>query len=1104
MAKDIKGITIKIGGEADGFKKALKEMNTATQSVQKELNAVNKSLNFDPKNVDLLKQKEELLGKQLENVRIKVDKLKAAKEQADKEMADGTKVNQEKYRQLVREISVAETQLKSLEKQNKEMQNSANKTKDILMNIGKGGLAVSGAIIGIGTAAVGAMSTAAEETREYREDMNKLETAFKTGGFTVDEAKKSYEDFYAVLGETDRSVEAVNHLARFVATEQDLAKWSDIAAGVTATFGDSLPIEGLTEAANETAKVGKVTGVLADALNWAGINEDKFNEKLAKCNSEKERSELITSTLDNAYKDAATTYKELNADIIANRKATSEANDQMAELGASSEGVSTKLKEAKNTITAAVLPTIGKLADKISDLDEGQIMLLGGIGAIGAVVPAVITGAGQMITAVGVIKGAYDKLTVSATAASVATKAIPFIGIAVAATGLIGVLSAVASATDEETEKAKELHEANMQRYEDYQKLKQAAQEQAEASLSEISHIEGLKDELMSLADESGRVADSDKARAEFILGQLNDALGTEYTMTGLIIDEYRDLSEEIDALIVKKKAEIILSSKEDAYKTAIQNIESQKKALDESRPAYEKAKKAFEDYQKGIQNGTIAINRDTALWSDKLRKDMEEKKEIYDGASKAYGDYVDDIKDYEETYVKIQEDGGKKIVAEFDKRAGLASEKGRETAENYGEGLKSADVRQAAMFVGNEAVEGLGEGSKRDSAGNTPESLGANVVDGLIKGFDGKIGLLETRAQQMGQTVITALKSKKGLDVNSPAKPAIPIGEAIGEGLAVGIEKDMSAEEALEKKCSNLKKILSDFTADFKADIELAESEHDLWLSENPNASDADKESKQRELLQKQLAKHQQNVQNINDALWQQEQLTTADSTEYKQMLAQLNNARVDLNKVKAQITELDKYKPPTLTPQFSQANYDLAESQFILWKAQNPEAAEIEKLTQEEKKLNTQYEEQGKKVQDLNDELYMLNECNLINEEESKKLTAQLNKERAAYEELAREIANVNEKKAQYSGSGSSYVAGGSPASDYAAYHVQYGAMLKSQGVSQEAIDAAARKVSGYAGEKSINITNNNYGVTSDTAYKVSKETAKTANNLAMQGVL
>lgn len=115
--------------------------------------------------------------------------------------------------------------------------------------------ALQGLISGVADAAASIFELA-ESTRDYRDDMAKLETAFSTAGHSTEAAAKTYEDFYAILGESDRSVEAVNHLAELTKNEEELAKWSDIAAGVTAKFGDSLPIEGLTEAANETAKVG--------------------------------------------------------------------------------------------------------------------------------------------------------------------------------------------------------------------------------------------------------------------------------------------------------------------------------------------------------------------------------------------------------------------------------------------------------------------------------------------------------------------------------------------------------------------------------------------------------------------------------------------------------------------------------------------------------------------------------------------------------------------------------------------------------------------------------------------------------------------------------
>ena len=188
---------------------------------------------------------------------------------------------------------------------------------------------------------VGNIAALAEETREYREDMAKLDAAFTDAGHSTETAQQAYDGFYRILGESDRSVEAVNHLAELTKNEEELAQWSTIAAGVTAKFGDSLPIEGLTEAANETAKVGAVTGPLADALNWAGISEDEFNEKLAACNSEQERASLITSTLNGEYAAAAEEYNKLTANTQAARDATNNMEQAQAALGAAIEPVTT-------------------------------------------------------------------------------------------------------------------------------------------------------------------------------------------------------------------------------------------------------------------------------------------------------------------------------------------------------------------------------------------------------------------------------------------------------------------------------------------------------------------------------------------------------------------------------------------------------------------------------------------------------------------------------------------------------------------------------------------------------------------------------------------
>lgn len=247
--------------------------------------------------------------------------------------------------------------------------------KGALSNLVSGGISKLADMVGNAASSLAGLS---DSTQEYREDMGKLETAWESAGRSTELATKTYKEFYSVLGEEDRSVEAVNHLAKFVETEQDLQKWTDICTGVWGTFGDSLPIEGLTEAANETAKVGKLTGVLADAINWAGIDEEKFQKSLDKCNSEAKRTELITKTLNELYGDAADKYRENNESIIAARKANSDYTDSMAALGEKVEPITTKVREGFNRVLEKVLELVEDVdldafGDKIDAAFDGFI-----------------------------------------------------------------------------------------------------------------------------------------------------------------------------------------------------------------------------------------------------------------------------------------------------------------------------------------------------------------------------------------------------------------------------------------------------------------------------------------------------------------------------------------------------------------------------------------------------------------------------------------------------------------------------------------------------------------------------------------------------------
>ena len=203
-----------------------------------------------------------------------------------------------------------------------------------------------------------------EATEEYRVAQGKLTTAFEAAGYSGEAAQKSYTEFYKILGDTDTATEASQLLAQLAENEQDITKWTNIAAGVCGTFGDALPIEGLIESANETAKVGQVTGSLADALNWVGISEDEFNEKLAACSGESERNRLIMETLSGTYDEASQAFYRNNEALVASREGQARMDETLAGLGET-------ISNVKNNLRAEFLPAIADVVSAFTDMVNG-------------------------------------------------------------------------------------------------------------------------------------------------------------------------------------------------------------------------------------------------------------------------------------------------------------------------------------------------------------------------------------------------------------------------------------------------------------------------------------------------------------------------------------------------------------------------------------------------------------------------------------------------------------------------------------------------------------------------------------------------------------
>ena len=368
------------------YRAACKGINTSLREIGSEMKLATAEFGDNAESIEALTRKQDILQKQLDE---QAKKAKAAEAALKKMREGGIDPTDPAYQKMQTNLNNTRAEMvkvqRELDDTSKKLKSSKIDWESVGDTVGKVGKAIGdtvgkvGKAIGAGVAAmgaaIGAAATAflglAESTREARENMGKLEAGFTTAGHSAEDAKNTYTELYGILGDDGQATEAAAHLAQLTNNEQELATWTDIATGVYATFGDSLPIENLTEAANETAKTGQITGGLADALNWAGVSEDEFQSKLDACTTEQERQALITETLNGLYSDAAEAYREVNGDIIEAQKATANLNSAMAALGAIAEPIVTKLKQLAADLLQQITPFVELIGTGLTGALEG-------------------------------------------------------------------------------------------------------------------------------------------------------------------------------------------------------------------------------------------------------------------------------------------------------------------------------------------------------------------------------------------------------------------------------------------------------------------------------------------------------------------------------------------------------------------------------------------------------------------------------------------------------------------------------------------------------------------------------------------------------------
>lgn len=261
-----------------------------------------------------------------------------------------------------------EPAIKALDDTSKRATVTSKETKEAFKKIGSVAGIIAKGVVTAGAALGGAWIAAIEGSREYRTEMGKLDTAFVANGHSSEAAKQTYSDLNAVLGDSGQAVEAAQHLAKLTDNEKDLQTWTDICTGVYATFGESIPIESLTESANEVAKSGELVGGLVDTLVWAGIGEEEFQGKLDACTNEQERQKLIMDTLNGTYSKASDQYKKTNKDVMDAERAQQKLTDAFASLGAVGEPILTAIKDKVADMVSAAVPHLENFVNKVKDI----------------------------------------------------------------------------------------------------------------------------------------------------------------------------------------------------------------------------------------------------------------------------------------------------------------------------------------------------------------------------------------------------------------------------------------------------------------------------------------------------------------------------------------------------------------------------------------------------------------------------------------------------------------------------------------------------------------------------------------------------------------
>ena len=415
-----------------------------------------------------------------------------------------------------------------------------------------------------------------------------------------------------------------------------------------------------------------------EVVNRLGSMDDKVSQSIAGV-------DLFGTMWEDLGPTVITSFSKMDNGILKTSDSMQKSIDQL--YNTTKKKAETQLKRLQSLgadFGEEMLPVLEDLIDvaekftekleNMSDAEKENIVKIGlitaALGPLTKTLGGVTKGIGTITQAIGVMKGGITTSSTAVNGLATILKGItanPVLALTSATIGLTGSLIALKASQLEEKMSLDGVTDSIDAQQQQMKELVNARNEMIESSLSEISVTQELADELRQITDENGKVKDGYQNRAQYILGELNNALGTEYSLNGNIIESYKKLQEEIDILIAKKKAEAVLNAYQAEYGNA---LKQQAEATSNLVDLKQQLKKAQEDSLK--LTGIEKIENQQLI--DKLGQKIKEQSDLI-------SQYGKTVTDYENLQTASVKNSAEEIDKAIDKM-GTSWEKAKEQSE--------------------------------------------------------------------------------------------------------------------------------------------------------------------------------------------------------------------------------------------------------------------------------------------------------------------------------------------------------------------------------------------------------------------------------------